>query len=356
MPEGRSASVPDSTASRAARTDVYRRFCALPWRDQYELWQQFGEYLEPEAEVETRASEQLRRRAEAVGCVRRAAAHAGLDDGLSPTVAQYVAAASDLDLPMSHQQVTRAWRTWRLACRAARGEQVPATNEQRAQRRARGGRSKSREEHLVSLREWLANTSDVSRTKKDYNLWARQTNERRTGTPLVGLADGIHEAMVLPWERCLAVARGDIDLEAARAAYLEVLVTRSGPLRLASVGGIALIFGVGRNHAAEIARGDSFPSPVAKLGVAKVWRFDDAFAHRAGRDFPHREPYELQNQVCDSAEVSRLLTMTQGTLMAGLHRQAWSWVPRPTGTVGNHHYWNREELSNWVEERDARRR
>jgi predicted DNA-binding transcriptional regulator AlpA len=342
------------SASRTPREEVLRRCFELPWRDFYEVWRVIGSYLEPAGARETKVSKQLRERAEALDCLRRAAEHHNLrtGEGEAPTIEQYEEARAALGLPLTRRQVELRWEGWHFAKLALIGERPVETAAQRSIRRAASGRRRNYEEYLTGVRDWLK-TKPPSRTRKDYDAWVKPRNEVSQERPVV-LAVAIEGSLILNWARVLQVAEFEMDLDEAQQLRLDELTAASGPLRLIGTVGIALIYKTGRFHVGNLARRPGFPPPVARLGSAQVWYRKDIEAHRAGRKV-RRRPGELQERLVDSAEYARRTGMTQATIHGMVHNRMPTLL-RPAGSVAGRTFWLRDDFEAWLAQRPRPKR
>jgi predicted DNA-binding transcriptional regulator AlpA len=341
-----------TSRQRTPREEVLRRSFELPWEDLYEVWRVVGLYLEPAGARETKVSKQLRERAEAVDCLRRAAERLGLSPDEAPTIEQYKGVRGELGLPLSARQIELRWESWQFATLALTGERPVETSAQRSLRRAASGRRYGHEEYLAGVREWLDGPpKPASRTTKDYDEWAKRRNETSEDRPVV-LTSGVEAGLTLPWHLALRVAKFELELDEAQRLRLEELTTASGPLRLISLGGVALIYKTGRSYANDLVRRTGFPPPVAVIAGSKVWYRKDVEAHQAGRKV-RRRAGELQEQLVGSGEYSRRTGWTKATIHGLVHSETPS-VLRPAGSVSGRTFWLRKDFEAWLVERERR--
>jgi predicted DNA-binding transcriptional regulator AlpA len=332
---------------------VLRRCFELPWRDLYEVWRVIGSYLEPAGARETKVARQLRDRAEAVDCLRRAAAHLDLDPdaGQAPTIEQYEQARADLDLPLSRRQIETRWEGWHFAKLALTGERPVETVGQRSLRRAASGRMRNHEEYLAGVREWLERKRP-STTRDDYDTWTTVRNETSPERPVV-LGHAVERGLSLTWRWVLRVAQFEMEVDEAQALHLEELTAASGPLGLIGVAGIALIYKTSRSHATDIAGRSDFPPPVAVVASTRAWYRKDVEAHHSGRKVRRRQG-ELQERLVDSVEFSTRTGMARATIHGAVHNQRPSVLP-PAGSVAGRTYWLRDDFEAWLAQRPQRR-
>lgn len=341
-----------TSRQRTPREEVLRRCFELPWEDLYEVWRVVGSYLEPSGARETKVSKQLRERAEAVDCLRRAAERLGLSPDESPTVEQYKSVRDELGLPLTARQIELRWEGWRFATLALTGERSVETSAQRSLRRAASGRRYGHEEYLVGVREWLDGPpKPASTTTKDYDKWARARNESPGARPVV-LSTAVNGGLGLTWELVLRVAQFEMQLDEAQQLMLDEMTAASGPFQLVATGGIALIYKTSKGHAGDITGRTGFPAPVAVIGGSKVWYRKDVEAHKAGRKV-RRQGGELQERLVTSGEYSRRSGWTQATIHGLVHNETPS-VRKPAGSAGGRTFWLREDFEKWMVEREKR--
>lgn len=339
----------DSPARRRAREDIALAFGELPWQDQYRVYQfvqghffHFG----PSAD----ALDDLRRRAECVKAVQRAAKHLGLPDGEMPGVKQYEQARKELGMELSSSTIERRWHAWPEVCKAARGERVRMTTRQLAQFRALHGHRPKGREWLAGVREWLE-SSPPSLRVGDYDAWVEIRNEEEPEAPPARKAASVRVALGLTWREAIRVAWREVPLADAQARHLKALRRKSGGF--VCIRGVALIRGLTISLASHHARCDpTFPAYAFTLHKVRVWRWDDVEAHHLGRPFPKRKRGEMQGEVFDSDDIMRLCGLTPMQLYPAISRRH-PHVPQPTGRVANYPYWLRAEVEAWSEQRRA---
>lgn len=341
--------------NRTAREDVLRRLFALPWRDQYEVHRVIGSYLQPGGGRETKTQKNLRERAEMLDAMQAAANHHGLKKGQAPTLAEYSEAAAALGLPWSASQIVRRWDGyWDDARAALTRSTLGTTAKQRAVRRATSGRTRSHEDYLAGVREWLTSKPPPPQDSAvAYDDWVDEENQRRDESeslPLVQ-ANTLARTLLVPWDLTLAVARFEMELAAAQVRHLQALTKASGDLGIIGTTGVAIMLSKSLSYTNQLTTRPSFPVHVLELGSTRAWYRSDIEAHRDDRPVPVRHRNELAASVIASADVCRKLNMRPDTLIAYIHRDEWHRVPQPTGSVSGRNFWLRSEVEKWFEER-----
>jgi hypothetical protein len=339
-----------TSRQRTPLEEVLRRCFELPWQDLYEVWRVIGSYIEAGGVRETRIGKQVRERAEALDCLKAAAAHLKLAPDDAPTIEGYKRAREELGLALSARQIELRWEGWQFARLALTGERPVETAAQRSLRRDASGRRWSHEEYLTGVREWLEQ-KPVSRTRKDYDRWATERNDRTPGPPLV-TSGALRVGFALSWEWILRVAEFDVELDDPQGQHLEELTKASGKLKLVGPTGIALLYRTSVANGHELSKQSGFPPPVATLNRMRLWYRKDIEAHRAGRRVRRRQG-ELQPRIIDSHEASRRLGKTPASLISAIHKGIKKY-PTPAGSVSNNLYWMRDEFEAFLAERERR--
>jgi predicted DNA-binding transcriptional regulator AlpA len=350
--------VPPRSTPRQRRDDAtqlaLRRVLDLPGAEQLKIYAVLRENLGGEIGEETAEDKKARRRIESLECLQRAAEYLGLTDR-APTGAEYRSAAAELHLPMSSEQIIRAWdMKWSAAAAAFEGQPWAPTARQRGRRRALLGQARANEDPITSVRIWLATEPD-SETMHDYTAFAAEYNERRPkGEPrLPTNGDDLRNRLRLRWSQVLAVAREEIALEEAQAARVSELLDESGPL--VSISLAAFMLEMSPSTLNNICQRANFPNPVARIQDSRVWLRTDIEAYRETRPNSGHSPYELQQSFVDSNELAERLELRPDRVRTLVYNHRWDRVPEAAGKVGHAIYWRRSAVEDWFRERDSAR-
>jgi hypothetical protein len=332
------------------------RVLALPERDQLEIHEALSNSLGGHFGRESERAREARLRHEAIGSMRAAADHLGLPDDQAPTIPEYKRAASETKLPLPFGAVYRAFEeNWDNATRVYLGKPAPRTAAQRAVMRAAHGRNTTtREAPLTCVRMFLSqDPPPASTTRLDYGEWAREYNETLApgGLRVIEMGDSIRSVLRTGWERCLAVARGELTLEEAQALTLAENLSEAGPL----VGHHLASWYLGLSPHSRHATRPGYPQPVVCLAKTNwLWLFADIEAFKAGkREFSH-ERGALQDAYIDAHDMAALLDLTTTQLKTRIDKElvvkAWERAPKPTGRAGKGLYWERAYAQRWLDE------
>ncbi|MGH2852647.1 MAG: hypothetical protein ACRDLF_00425 [Solirubrobacteraceae bacterium] len=334
------------------------RVLALPEREQLEIHEALSTSLGGRLGRESDRARQTRLRHEAVGAIRAAAKHLGLPETQAPTIPEYKRAAKETSLPLTFNAVYRAFEEdWGVATRFYLGKEVhPTAAARMVQRAARVRSGTKKESPLTGVRLFLSqDPQPVSTTRHDYDAWARERNEdlapgeRR----VVERGDSIRAVLRTGWERCLAVARGEMTLEEAQAMTLSENLSEAGPL----VGQHLASWYLGLSPSGRHATRPGYPQPVVCLGKTNwLWLLADIEAFKKGkRGFAHQRG-ALQDAYIDAHDLAALLHLTTPQLKARLDREGsaktktWERLPKPTGRAGKGLYWDRAYAQRWLDE------
>jgi hypothetical protein len=105
-----------------------------------------------------------------------------------------------------------------------------------------------------------------SLTRKDYDAWAIERNDKLGGAPVIS-GECVRCISRWDWERVLIVARKEVEVSDAHREQLDGDTAASGPLRLISLRGVALIHGLRTLN----SRGrPSSPQPWPHSGTARL--------------------------------------------------------------------------------------
>jgi predicted DNA-binding transcriptional regulator AlpA len=326
-----------------------RRFLALQLADQLRAYEQMREYLSAAAR-ETKADRELRDRIEALDAIRKVADHLGLPEQKAPTADQFNEHAPAVAPGWNVSKVGRAWGSWRFACDVHRGERPRLSARQRGLQAKVSGRTRTREEHLTSVRRWLATNPPRERVV-DYEAWRREANANLAEgeLPLPAYMTMWLELPIV-WADRKRVARGEMEPEEARLAKTsrQADFTR-GPHEFVSIPWIARRQHLTMEQANRQSHRPEFPRSVLRLSRTRLWLREDVDAYAEGRAFPAREPGELQHLYLSSAETAELIGLRHASL-----RNPRTVIPEPAGRVGHHPYWLREEVEQWMREHPKR--
>jgi hypothetical protein len=346
----------DRDAHRREFHAAMRRLWALPRDQKFDAYTALAEYFGEPPAVEPAVAAQLRRRADALKDLRRAAAWLGLDGQQAPTAPQYDEAQAALGL-MPRHRIVAAYERWSIACRELRGDWVPETVNQRALRRATSGRARQHETYLQGVRDAITRKGARSTTAAEYDDYVAAHNGSLTRAqlaagrlPMVGSAAIRAAFPLLRWDEIVAAAFGEVDPQALmreRAEATAVAAREADGLIGADV--IAALLEVRRSVVTDLQRSGKLPVAVARLGPVSAWLATDIWSWLEGEAVPARRQYELQAEVCGSNETAQLLRTTPGYLIAALHR-GYRTVPAPAGRVSGARYWWRRRVEAWLAE------
>lgn len=326
-----------------------RRFLALQPADQLRAYEQMREYLSA-ATRETRADRELRDRIEALDAIRKVADHLGLPEQKAPTVEQFNEHAPSVAPGWNVSKVGRAWGSWRFACDVHRGERPRLSARQRSLRGKVAGRRRTREEHLTSVRRWLA-TDPPGERVSDYEAWRQEANANLAEDELPAPTyKTMHHEFPIAWADRIRVARGEIALEEARLARTgsQADWTR-GSHELVALPWISKRLRVSRAQAYRTTHKPEFPRHALVLGRTRVWLREDVDAYAEGRAFPRRKPGWLQPEYLSITETAELIGLKRGSL----HNPR-TVIPEPAGRVARQPYWLRAEVEQWMREHPKR--
>jgi predicted DNA-binding transcriptional regulator AlpA len=318
-----------------------RRALDLSPRDQLRILEALSAHLVSEFGFEIKRDREIQARVAALDALAAAAAHLDLAPGAAPKLPEYRQAARETALPLSHQQVIRAWGRWETAVQVYEGERPPLSPAQLATRRTMLGARRAHEDMLDGVRQWLA-TSPASTALADYRTWARAENDRRDESEprLVENADYLRLRLGVAWLDVIAAARGEVDIEQRAAERLRSLLDEAGPL--IGIGVVARLLGTVPSVIVKYASRSTFPRSVATVEGDRVWLRSDIEAYRDGRRFPRRTENEWQDRLMDSSEIAGRLGISRDRVRSLIYEERWDRIPRPAGKVSRRYYWLRE--------------
>jgi predicted DNA-binding transcriptional regulator AlpA len=331
---------------------VMRHIYRLPVREQLMVFQALRDYLGGEVGEENIFDKEIHGRQGALEAMRRVADHWHLPEGEAPTTTQHKQAPAEVTAGWSVTRVGQAWGRYRFAQQAFRGEAVPQTVAQRSLRRSTSGRKNEREGHVSGVRRWL-DTNPASRTKVDYDDYARQHNSDvlsgGSGLVIVG-SPALIAGLGLRWADVLRFCEDGADCDAIRAEALREHLARDyGPLKVISSEGVGHMLGQSPSAVVYMLKRGELPVPVLILARARGWLIKDIEAFIAGRPIPARLENELRSQVMSTTEVAVFLGVTHSGLTSMLHKKSKT-APAPDGRLAQYHYWMREKTERWVAE------
>jgi len=338
-----------------------RRFFALNAADQLRAFTAMRDFLGAHAPAVNGVDGEIVGRQESLVVLQKAATHLGLTDRV-PTTVEFDRVSQELKLGWTSARVIRVWGRWRFACDALQGGFVRLTAAQQGLRARHAGHDRNHEDHLTSVRRWLATTPAKERVK-DYANWMREENAASSEEePLLPGAAAIRTALAIAWPDVLRVARGEATLEEA-----EKLSTSprkdwtTGPHDLIGRRTVAEIFGVGVSNCEYISKQQGFPKPVAIFLGRRAWLRTDIELYRDTGTAPPRVENELRSLYYDSREIAALFGLRRAD-----HSTKHRLIAPVTGCVGGRAYWlkadvdrwaieNREELARWFGKRGITR-
>jgi hypothetical protein len=315
---------------------VVRRFSELTPRAQLEAFELIRAYVGSGVK-ETAADREIDQRKAALEALRQVAEELGLPAGQAPTTTQFAEAAKRLELDWSVSKVGRAWGRWRFACEAFTGYRLRRTARQQGVLDAGKRRRRVYEDYTAALRLWLS-TEPLAETIKAYDAWAREFNDALVdGQKPVRHWGPTQAALKVGFADALRLARGETTLAAVQREPDHP--DDFGPL--VSTGWIARERGLSIFMARETSLKPDFPKAVALLSGTRVWLKDDVQAHFAGRPFPQREEFELQDAYLSRRKLAALLGKRPETFSQTTR------LPEPAGMVSRKRYWRRDEAEGW---------
>lgn len=338
---------------------LYRDFLDLPWHLQADLRALVNFHLDPQVAELADYQDALDRQLSVMPHLHRAADELGITRDQPMTVSMYRSVAGPLGL-MSEWSVIRAFKSWRQADAARRGDRVRASVAQLERRRIAKGKRRNQEDYLAGLQLFLRRPNPTVNDKPAYNAFVRDYNARLAadGRPLVQ-ADSVTLGLSLPWDLCMAVAGGRLTLDRAREMQVSTIREEAGTLELVSVRVISLLLGCSHSYATELTTRVDFPRRAALVNDAPVWVLGDIQAFASGKTLPARIVDELQSLIYDSRQLTAELAFSSGdVLRTALHKDAGAGrrVPAPAGRVAGCHYWLRADVRAWKAESRRRRR
>jgi hypothetical protein len=347
-------------SSELAAEILLARILELPASQQLRVHEALEEMLgEERLGIETERSRQVRARRDAVQAMREAAAHLGLAQGQAPGVAEFKRAARETSLRMGFNSVYAAFdKRWELATRFYEGMPIPLTA---AQRRIQRTSRRSRQDPIVALRLWWAETSPGrDAPASDYRDWAVEQNERwPAGWKRVAESPRtLCRRLGVSWMEALALACGEKTLDEAQRDSKEARLREAGPL----VARVTAREMLGLPRTGNSLWEADFPNPVARLYAQPLWRVEDVRAYVEGkRDFAHPTD-ALRHLYMDDHAVAGALDMDTSLLRKRLAAKsvgAYARIPPPAGTLRygqrTRPYWHRPDVERWVESLKRRR-
>lgn len=333
------------------------RFYALSTADQLELFAEARAHLGSEAWAEDEAEREIDRRAEALKALETVVdelqERGEFREGKSPTVKEFDATAERLGLDVSSGKVIGAFLRWREAKKALGGGRAREKPARRRAKAAAVGRERTHEDHLHAIRLWLK-TRPTKITIADYGAFVEEENRNmgNVGRPLPG-AQAVTSGLRIGWSEVLKVARGEVELDRARAARESELLNGLTDESLVGADIAAALTGVRRQRITEQISKHGFPAPAAKVGTVRAWFLGDIKKVRDGQPVPARPAYFFQDEVLDLPELAVSIERNIDGLRTRLSEEAWDRIPRPDGKASGAWYWLRSNID--VEHWKARR-
>lgn len=340
------------------RQEALRRFFALPLKEQLAAFKEMGDYLAEEHGVEPEIDRAIVAKQEALAALttvhERLVKEGVLVAGEPLTGPLYDRGARELGLSVTRSSIIRVFGSWRNAAKAVGGDHVPESALQRRHRLRVAGRRRSHEGYLAALRSWLE-TDPKELGRRDFDAFVETQNARSgSGSVPMPRASATASGLGVPWQACIAVARGETSLEEARDATIERAVAGLGDEDLVGITVVAAIADVRSQHVGKLVSTGRLAPPAALVSGRQGWMLGDARRCQAGLAPVKRAEYERQDRVFDSRQLATELHLRFDHLRTLMSEKRWDRVPLPHGRVGQQHYWRREDVSRWMKERNAK--
>jgi transcriptional regulator with XRE-family HTH domain/predicted DNA-binding transcriptional regulator AlpA len=331
--------------------EALRRALDLSLAERLRLFEKLRADLAGDLGDETEADRQIRQRAEALAALHQAAELLGTAEGEAPTISDYNRAAAAHGLGVTSAQIREAFGRWETAKAALVGEPIPATPFQRAVRRAIGG-PREFETYIEAVRHWLA-SAPISEQPKDYDEWRAHENDRRVPSGQLPLPSyqTLRRATMASWADILAVARGQKTLVQAQNDNLGFDVASVGPGTLVVTNGVAQLLGVTNDGLKDLERRESFPQPITRVGLHKLWLLSDVLSYRDDLAFPARERFQMMDAYLSLEQVAETIGRSQDAVRNYAWRQDWRQVPPTVEVIGRVLAWDRAVVEDWLTNR-----
>lgn len=316
-----------------------RRYHELSAADQLNAYAAISEHLGEAAPVP--GDRQADERLEALRMLQLAVEQTGAS---IVTIAVFDATMKLLGTGWNASRVARAWGRWRFAQDALAGGRARPTAKQRALTRARVGHARTHEDYLWSIRLWL-DTAPLMHRRQDYDAWRDEFNSTRRDDQLPApLAGTICLQLGLHWAACITVARGEVDLESARAEKRGKRTVSEDTLHdLISTQTIALMLGIAPQQTRNRTHRPGFPRPVGTFDPTTAWLREDVEAHLRGEPVPRRDMRAIRAQYLSPREVAAMI----GLSVESLHNPKCR-VPPAAGYLGRKRIWRRDVVEAWL--------
>ena len=196
-----------------------------------------------------------------------------------------------------------------------------------------------RRNHITGLRLWLE-TTPASFGIEDYDRWVADTKPDNEQRAMFVRGRAISKSLRLGWGELLAVARGEVTIEAAGQKRARAQKTKErGPHDLVSLQDVVELMSTTADRAARATHKPAFPRPALLSSRRRFWVLADVLAYLAGDDVPHRQENELRDQYFDLRDMQDVTGLTAIKLEHGAEG-----FPAPAARVGGRLLWLRSEV------------
>lgn len=327
---------------------LLRRFHSLGYRQQLAAVGAIGRYLAPGDALPTFA-EAAREQAEALELLAAAAAELALPPGTAPTARAFTRTDAARRAGWNATRVARVFGRWNFAVARFLGKPLRQTAAQRAaERAARHGVHRERDDYLRSIRLWL-DSEPPSLTTCDYDDWRAEYNEKLAdGEPPLVSYSMLRKIFRSSWRDLIEVARGNLSLADAEARTRRCPLARDeGPDQLIGLAEIRELVGLSSVTATRnLTYRRGFPAPVyvhPRGAKQRLWRRPDVEAFLAGRPVKDRSG-KLQQHYLDAHAVAEALGLAAITVTTGSSPR----VPAPAVRVAGLQLWAAEGIAGLV--------
>jgi len=186
---------------------------------------------------------------------------------------------------------------------------------------------------------WLE-TTPASFGIEDYDRWVADTKPDNEQRAMFVRGRAISKSLRLGWGELLAVARGEVTIEAAGQKRARAQKTKErGPHDLVSLQDVVELMSTTADRAARATHKPAFPRPALLSSRRRFWVLADVLAYLAGDDVPHRQENELRDQYFDLRDMQDVTGLTAIKLEHGAEG-----FPAPAARVGGRLLWLRSEV------------
>lgn len=215
----------------------------------------------------------------------------------------------------------------------------------------RGRRQRDPDPHLDGVRLWLG-IGPRRESMAAYDRWASACIDPVGSRPCLG--GPVCSRLALRWPTVLAVAKGELTLEAGAARDLAEArgITADGPLLGLAM--VARVLGLSVQHARALANSGRLPVSVATIAGHRAWLTSEIREYADGRTMPAQAEGRKSREFMDTAELAALLEMKRDALVRWLRLERWDRIPKPAGSIGKGlSYWRRDTVRGWRSRREG---